>query len=95
MLKVVFFLNNCFNKDSFSIFNESFKLVSTTHSHNTRSARNSDFILHTFKKFKFKFKFYHSTKGRTFSFLPCYIRYTLLITGKFPVEFSLLMPLLH
>ena len=25
------FINNCFNKDSFSIFNENFKLVSTTH----------------------------------------------------------------
>ena len=35
------FINNCFNRDSFSIFNENFKLVSTTHSHNTRSARNS------------------------------------------------------
>ena len=34
------FINNCFNKDSFSIFNENFKLVSTTHSYNTRSARN-------------------------------------------------------
>ena len=32
------FINNCFNKDSFSIFNESFKLVSSTHSYNTRSA---------------------------------------------------------
>ena len=35
------FINNYFNKDSFSIFNENFKLVSTTHSYNTRSARNS------------------------------------------------------
>ena len=34
------FINNCFNKDSFSIFNENFKLVSTTHSYNTKSARN-------------------------------------------------------
>ena len=34
------FINNCFNKDSFSIFNENFKLVSNTHSYNTRSARN-------------------------------------------------------
>ena len=24
-------INNCFNKDSFSIFNENFKLVSTMH----------------------------------------------------------------
>ena len=53
----------------------------------------SDFILHTFKKFKFKF--YHSTEGHTFSFWPCYIRYVLLIIDKLPVEFSLLMPLLH
>ena len=36
----VIFINNCFNKDSFSIFDENFKLVSTTHSYNTRSARN-------------------------------------------------------
>ena len=53
----------------------------------------SDFILHTFKKFRFKF--YHSTKWHTFSFWPCYIRYGLLIIDQFPVEFSLLMPLLH
>ena len=33
-------INNCFNKDSFSIFNENFTLVSTTHSYNSRSARN-------------------------------------------------------
>ena len=25
------FINNCFNKDSFTTFNENFKLVSTTH----------------------------------------------------------------
>ena len=29
------FISNCFNKDSFSIFNENFKLVSTKHSYNT------------------------------------------------------------
>ena len=34
------FRNNCFNKDYFSIFNENFKLVSTIHSYNTRSASN-------------------------------------------------------
>ena len=28
------FINNCFNRDSFSIYNESFKLVSTTHLYN-------------------------------------------------------------
>ena len=30
-----FFINNCFNKDPFSIFNENFKLVSNAHSYNT------------------------------------------------------------
>ena len=34
------FINIYFNKDSFSIFNENFKLISTPHSCNTRSARN-------------------------------------------------------
>ena len=34
------FINNCFNKDSFSTFNENFKLVSTTYSYYTRSASN-------------------------------------------------------
>ena len=34
------FINNCFNRDFFSIFNEYFKLVSTMHSYNTRAARN-------------------------------------------------------
>ena len=35
------FINNSFNQDSFSIFNENFKFVSTSHSYNTRSASNS------------------------------------------------------
>ena len=30
--KSLSFVNNCFNTDSFSIINENFKLVSTTHS---------------------------------------------------------------
>ena len=34
------FINNCFNKDSFSIFDKNFKLISTTQSYNTRPARN-------------------------------------------------------
>ena len=34
------FINNSFNKDTFSIFNENFKLVSTTLSFNTRSVSN-------------------------------------------------------
>ena len=39
-VEICIFVNNCFNRDSFSIFNENFKLVSTTHSYNTRSAKN-------------------------------------------------------
>ena len=53
----------------------------------------SDFIIHTFKEFKFKF--YHLTEGHTFLLWFCYIRYALLIIDKLPVEFSILMPLLH
>ena len=53
----------------------------------------SYFILHIIKKFKFKF--YYSTEGHTLLFWPCYIRYALLIIDKLPVEFFLLMPLLH
>ena len=53
----------------------------------------SDFILHTFKKFKFKFC--HSFEGYTFLFWTLYIRYPLLLIDKLPVEFPLLMPLLH
>ena len=34
------FVRNCFNMDSFSIFNENFPLASAAHSYNNRSARN-------------------------------------------------------
>ena len=40
-LESCIFINNFFNRDFFSISNESFKLVSTMHSYNTRAARNS------------------------------------------------------
>ena len=33
------FINDCFNKDSFSVFNENFKYVSITHSYITTSAK--------------------------------------------------------
>ena len=39
------FINNCFNKDSFSIFNENFKLVSTMHSYNTVVLSTSNGLL--------------------------------------------------
>ena len=34
-------MNNCFNKDSFSIFNENIKLMETNHLYETRAAKNS------------------------------------------------------
>ena len=47
------FVNNCFNKDSFSIFNKNFKLVSTTHSYNTRSARNGLLFVPSYNTFRY------------------------------------------
>ena len=42
-------INNYFNKASFSIFDDNFKLVSTTHSYNTRSARNGVLFVPSYK----------------------------------------------
>ena len=47
------FINNCFNRDSFSIFNENFKLVSTTHSYNTRSAGNGLLFVPSYNTVRF------------------------------------------
>ena len=56
------FINNCFNRDSFSIFNESFKLVSTMHSYNTRSARNDLLFVQSYNTVRFRRKsIIHST----------------------------------
>ena len=56
------FVNNCFNKDSFSIFNENFKLVSTMHSYNTRSARNGLLFVPSYNTVRFGRKsIIHST----------------------------------
>ena len=56
------FINNCFNKDSFSILNENFKLVSTTHSYNTRSARNGLLLVPSYNIVRFGRKsIIHST----------------------------------
>ena len=56
------FVNNCFNKDSFSIFNENFKSVLTTHSYNTRSARNSLLFAPSYNTVRFERKpIIHST----------------------------------
>ena len=46
-------INNCFNRDSFSIFNENFKLVSATHSYNTRSARNGPLFVTIYNTVRF------------------------------------------
>ena len=56
------FINNCFNRDSFSIFNKNFKLVSTTHSYNTRSARNGLLFVPSYNTVRFGRKsIIHST----------------------------------
>ena len=56
------FVNNCFNRDSFSIFNENFKLVSTMHSYNTRSARNGLLFVPSYNTVRFGRKsIIHST----------------------------------
>ena len=54
------FTNNCFNKVSFSIFIENFKLVSTTYSYNTRSARNGLLFVPSYNRFGRK-SIIHST----------------------------------
>ena len=56
------FINNCFNRDSFSNFNENFKLVWTMHSYNTRSARNGLLFVSTYNTLRFGRKsIIHST----------------------------------
>ena len=56
------FINNCSNWDFFSIFNENFKLVSTTHSCNTRSARNGLLFVPSYSTVRFGRKsIIHST----------------------------------
>ena len=56
------FINNYFNRDSFSIFNETFKLVSTMHSYNTRSARNGLLFVPSYNTVRFGRKtIIHST----------------------------------
>ena len=56
------FINNCFNRDSFSIPNENFKLVSTAHSYNTRSARNGLLFVPSYNTVRFGRKtIIHST----------------------------------
>ena len=53
------FINTCFNRDSFSIFNENFKLVSTRHSYNTRSARNGLLFVPSYNTVNYPFKIYY------------------------------------
>ena len=56
------FINNCFNKDSFSIFNENFKSISTTHTYSTRSARNGLLFVPSYSTIRFGRKsIIHST----------------------------------
>ena len=56
------FINNCFNKNSFSIFNENVKLVSTMHLCNTTSARNGQLFAPSYNTVKFgRTSIIHST----------------------------------
>ena len=47
------FKKNYFNKNSFSIFNENFKLISTMHSYNTRLFRNSLLFVPNYNSVRF------------------------------------------
>ena len=47
------FINNYFDMDPFSILNENFKLVSTTHSYSTRSARNGLLLVPSYNIVRF------------------------------------------
>ena len=47
------FVNNWFNKNSFSIFNENFKLVSISHLYNTRSASNGTLFVRNYNSVRF------------------------------------------
>ena len=56
------FINSCFNKDSFSVFNENFKLVSTMLSYNARSASNGLLFVPSYNSVRFGRKsIIHST----------------------------------
>ena len=37
-VEVCVFINNCFNRNTFSVFAERFEIVSESHAHNTRSS---------------------------------------------------------
>ena len=47
------FINNCFNKDSFSVFIENSKLVSNMHSYNTTSAINGLLFVPSYNSVRF------------------------------------------
>ena len=56
------FINNCFNRDSFLIYNENLKLVSTTPSYNIISARNDLLFVPSYNRVRFEKKsIIHST----------------------------------
>ena len=47
------FMNNCFNRDSFSSFNKHFKLASATHLYNTRSVRNGLLFISSYNSVRY------------------------------------------
>ena len=79
------FINNCFNRDSFSIFNENFKLVSTTYLYNTRSARNGLLFVPSYNTVRFLRKsIIHSTTLTWNSLQDKLIEYNVLFNSKKP-----------
>ena len=79
------FINNCFNRDSFSIFNENFKLVSTTYLYNTRSARNGLLFVPSYNTVRFLRKsIIHSTTLTWNSLQDKLIEYNVLFNSKNP-----------
>ena len=62
------FIKNYFNESSFSIFNENFKSVSTTHSYNTRLFRNSLLFVPNYNSVRFgrKITIYLTTLTRNY-----------------------------
>ena len=47
------FINNCFKKDSFAIFSESYNLSSSTHQYNTRSSSKGLLFIPSYNSVRF------------------------------------------
>ena len=63
------FIKNYFNKNSFSVFYENFKLVLTIHSYNIRSASNRLLFVPSYNSFRFGRKWIIHSTTLAFSYL--------------------------